>query len=54
MATRIQVVFYTMYGHIYKMAEPVTHGARQVPDTAALYQVPELVPDEILEQSGAK
>ncbi|MGH8719848.1 MAG: NAD(P)H:quinone oxidoreductase, partial [Burkholderiales bacterium] len=55
MATKIQVVFYSMYGHIYRMAEAVVAGAREVADTeVALYQVAELVPDEILEKSGAK
>jgi len=55
MATRVQIVFYSMYGHIYKMAEAVAAGVREVVDTeVALYQVPELVPDDILEKSGAK
>jgi NAD(P)H dehydrogenase (quinone) len=55
MATRIQVVFYSMYGHIYKMAEAVAAGAREVAGTdVKLFQVPELVPDDVLEKSGAK
>jgi NAD(P)H dehydrogenase (quinone) len=28
MATRIQVVFYSLYGRIYRMAEAVVAGAR--------------------------
>ncbi len=52
---KIQIVFYSMYGHVYKLAEAVAEGARQVPGTeVTLYQVPELVPDEALEKSGAK
>jgi len=55
MATKIQVVFYSMYGHIYKLAEAIAAGAREVPEVeATLYQVPELVPDQVLEKSGAK
>jgi NAD(P)H dehydrogenase (quinone) len=55
MATQIQVVFYSMYGHIYRMAEAVAEGARQVADTeVALYQVPELMPEEVLAKSGAQ
>jgi NAD(P)H:quinone oxidoreductase type IV len=55
MPTRIQVVFYSMYGHIYKMAEAVAVGAREATDTeVTLYQVPELAPDDVLEKSGAK
>ncbi len=43
-----------MYGHIYKMAEAVAEGARQVPKTeVTIYQVPELVPEAALEKSGA-
>jgi NAD(P)H dehydrogenase (quinone) len=55
MATKIQVVFYSMYGHVYRMAEAVAEGAREVADTeVALYQVPELMPEEALTKSGAQ
>ncbi|MFN0169455.1 MAG: NAD(P)H:quinone oxidoreductase [Bryobacteraceae bacterium] len=55
MITRVQVVFYSMYGHIYRMAEAVAEGARTVENVeVSLYQVPELVPDEALERTGAK
>jgi len=55
MATKVQVIFYSMYGHIYKMAEAVAAGVREVPGVeVSLYQVPELVPDAVLERSGAK
>jgi len=52
---KIQVIFYSMYGHIYKMAEAVVDGAREVGGAeVSLYQVPELVPEEALERTGAK
>jgi NAD(P)H dehydrogenase (quinone) len=55
MATNIQVVFYSMYGHIYQMAEAVAAGAREVQGVeVTLYKVPELVPAEALERTGAK
>ena len=55
MATKVQVVFYSMYGHVYKMAEAVVAGAREVQGAdVSLYQVPELAPDDVLEKSGAK
>ena len=55
MTTKIQVVFYSTYGHIYTMAEEIAAGAREVKDTeVAVYQVPELMTDEALEKSGAK
>jgi NAD(P)H:quinone oxidoreductase type IV len=52
---KVNVIFYSMYGHVYQLAEAVAEGARQVPKTdVAIYQVPELIPDEILEKSGAR
>ncbi len=52
---KIQVVFYSMYGHIYRMAEAIAEGARGVEGAEVeMYQVPELVPDEALEQTGGK
>lgn len=55
MNTKVQVVFYSMYGHIYKMAEAIAAGVQEVPNVdVALYQVQELVPDDVLEKSGAK
>jgi NAD(P)H:quinone oxidoreductase type IV len=52
---KVQVVFYSMYGHIYRMAEAIAEGAREVEGAeVALYQVAELVPEEALVKSGAK
>jgi NAD(P)H dehydrogenase (quinone) len=52
---KVKVVFYSMYGHIYRMAEAIAEGARGVEGAEVeLLQVPELVPDEALEKSGAK
>ncbi len=51
---KVQVVFYSMYGHVYRLAEAVAEGAREVDGAeVVLAQVPELVPDEILKKSGA-
>jgi len=55
MKTTVQIIFYSMYGHIYKMTEAVAEGARSVDGVEVkLYRVAELVPDEILVKSGAK
>lgn len=52
---KLQVIFYSMYGHIHRMAEAVAEGARSVPGTeVSVFRVPELVPEEALEKSGAK
>ncbi len=54
MSAKVQVIFYSMYGHIYQMAKAVAAGAREAgAGEVSLWQVPELVPDEILEKSGA-
>lgn len=55
MPARIQVIFYSMYGHIYKMAEAVAAGAREVEGAQVdIYQVAELMPESTLERMGAK
>ncbi len=55
MATRVQIIFYSMYGHIWRMAEAEAEGARQVQGAdVQIYQVPELIPDATLERLGAK
>ena len=52
---KIHIVFYSMYGHIYRMAEAVAEGARQVGGAdVSVLQVQELVPDAALERTGAK
>jgi NAD(P)H dehydrogenase (quinone) len=53
--TRIQVVFYSMYGHVHQLAMAVAAGAGEVEGAeVALLQVPELVPDDVLDASGAR
>jgi NAD(P)H dehydrogenase (quinone) len=54
-AVKIQVIFYSMYGHVHQMAEAVVAGAKEVAGAeVSLYQVAELVPDAALERTGAK
>lgn len=52
---KIYVVFYSMYGHVWQMAEAEAEGARQVAGAEVqIFQTPELTPDAALEKSGAK
>jgi NAD(P)H dehydrogenase (quinone) len=52
---KVSVVFYSMYGHVHRMAEAVAEGARSVAGSEVkLFQVPELVPETALERTGAK
>jgi NAD(P)H:quinone oxidoreductase type IV len=54
-ATRLKIVYYSMYGHEYRLAEAVADGARSAGGVeVSLYQVPELVPEKALVHSGAK
>lgn len=44
-----------MFGHVYRLAEAVAEGAREIKDAEVeLLQVPELCPDDVLERTGAK
>jgi NAD(P)H dehydrogenase (quinone) len=55
MSTKIKVIFHSLYGHTYKLAEAIAEGARSVPGvTAEVLQVPETLPDSVLEKMGAK
>ncbi len=55
MPTNVKIIFYSMYGHVYRLADAVADGARTVPDVeVTLLQVPEVISDEILGQIGAK
>jgi len=55
MSVKVHIIFYSMYGHVYRLAEAVAEGARSVKGADVnLFQVPELVPEAALESSGAK
>lgn len=50
----VLVVYYSMYGNLYRMAEAVAEGARQVKDTnIVLRRVPETLSQEVLAKMGA-
>ncbi len=51
---KVLVLFYSMYGHIYKMAEAVAEGVREVDGAGAiLHRVPETLGDDVLKKMGA-
>jgi NAD(P)H dehydrogenase (quinone) len=55
MGVNVHIIFYSMYGHVYRMAEAVLAGVKEVTGAeASLFQVAELAPDTVLEKSGAK
>jgi NAD(P)H dehydrogenase (quinone) len=54
MSTKIKVIFHSLYGHVYQLAEALAEGARSVPGTEVqLLQVAETLPDEVIAKMGA-
>ena len=51
---KVLVVFYSAYGHVYKMAEAIAAGAGEVAGAEVeIRRVPETLPQEVLEKMGA-
>jgi NAD(P)H dehydrogenase (quinone) len=51
---KLLIVFYSMFGHIHRMAEEVAEGAREVPGVEVIMRrAPETLPAEVLEKMGA-
>lgn len=51
---KVLVAYYSMYGHVYKLAEAAAAGARSVENVeATLRRIPETLPKEVLERMGA-
>ncbi len=51
---RVLIVYYSMFGHVHRMAEAVAEGAREVPGAEViLRRVPETLPQEVLEKTGS-
>lgn len=54
MSVRVKIIFYSLYGHIFRMAEAVADGAREVSGAEVeLLQVAETLPTEVLQKMGA-
>jgi len=51
---KINIIFHSLYGHIYRMAEAIAEGAKQVGGAEAkILQVKETLPDDVLAKMGA-
>jgi NAD(P)H dehydrogenase (quinone) len=51
---KILVVFYSTYGHVFKMAEAIAEGAKAVSGAEVeIRRVPETLSEEVLEKMGA-
>ena len=52
---KVAIIYYSMYGHIERMAESVAEGARSVPGVeVTLKRVPETMPEDLARKAGAK
>ena len=51
---KVLIVYYSMYGHVSKMAEAIAEGVREIEGAeAVLRRVPETLPEDVLEKMGA-
>jgi len=53
MSAKVQVIFYSTYGHVWTLAEAVAEGARAAGASVEVFQVAETLPAEVLEKMGA-
>ena len=54
MKAKVLVVYYSLYGHVSRLAEAAAKGVRSVPDVeATLRRVPETLPPEVIDKLGA-
>jgi NAD(P)H dehydrogenase (quinone) len=52
---KVLVLYYSMYGHVERMAQAEAEGAREVAGTeVVLKRVPELMPEDAARKAGAK
>ncbi|HEU19344.1 MAG TPA: NAD(P)H:quinone oxidoreductase [Deltaproteobacteria bacterium] len=51
---KVLIVYYSMYGHVHRLAEAVAEGVREIDGAEAeLRQVPETLSDDVLAKMGA-
>jgi NAD(P)H dehydrogenase (quinone) len=51
---KVLIVFYSTYGHTYKMTEAVAEGVKEITGTEVdIRRVPETLPEDVLEKMGA-
>lgn len=54
MAPKIAIVYYSMYGHIKQLADAELKGIQEAGGEAKLFQVPETLPEEVLQKMYAQ
>ena len=54
MAAKVHIIFYSTYGHVFRLAEAIAEGAREVAGVESqMFQVAETLPTSVLEKMGA-
>lgn len=54
MSVRVKVIFYSLYGHVYRLAQEIAAGAREVAGAEVeLLQVEETLPADVIAKMGA-
>ncbi|KAK5001036.1 flavodoxin-like fold protein, partial [Elasticomyces elasticus] len=53
MAPKIAIIFYSMYGHVQRLAEAEAAGIREAGGTCDFYQVPETLSEDVLAKMHA-
>jgi NAD(P)H dehydrogenase (quinone) len=54
MGVKVHIIFYSTYGHVWRLAEAIAEGAREVAGAEVqIFQVAETLPQEVLEKMGA-
>ena len=54
MAVKVQVIFHSTYGHVWRLAEAVAEGARELSGAdVQVFRVAETLPPDVLEKMGA-
>jgi len=52
MSAKVQVIFHSMYGHVYRLAEAVAEGVREKGASVEVLQVAETLPAEVIAKMG--
>jgi len=53
-STKVLIVYYSMYGHVRRMADAIAEGVREVPGVeVVLRRIPETLPEQELQAMGA-
>ena len=51
---KVLIVYYSMYGHVHRMAEAVAEGVKEIKGAQVeMRRVPETLPEAVLTQMGA-